>query len=314
LTDFVEREPSPHGEVPLEFDWIDGEVIVSAAGPDQPVPVGSRVVGFAGVAIDSFMLDARLHTSAASSNAASQRALDSLRHGPLGEALVIKYFSVEDPYTNSYASIEYAEPRAVERAVTKTLTSDILYVDLTLVSDANVDEIIASAGQASGVIFDARGALQELSIASIVSHLIDEPLEAAPRLLPLITRPYLKDVDFRSLTTTIQPAGPRLTGRCVFLVDGRTIQDGEVLLSFVQAGSLGVILGSPMAGARGETAVLDLGTGYDLRFTSTKSTQLDGSRYHGIGIEPQVEVVRTQAVLASGRDDLIEQALAALGS
>jgi C-terminal processing protease CtpA/Prc len=44
-------------------------------------------------------------------------------------------------------------------------------------------------------------------------------------------------------------------------------------------------------------------------FTGMKVLKHDGSRHHGVGIQPTVAVARTRAAVAAGRDELLERAL-----
>ena len=79
-----------------------------------------------------------------------------------------------------------------------------------------------------------------------------------------------------------------------------------------RGGNRGPIIGEPSAGSTGQTAVLSLAGGWQLRVTVTRDAYPDGREFVRTGIVPERAVeVRVADVLA-GRDAALERARAYL--
>lgn len=63
------------------------------------------------------------------------------------------------------------------------------------------------------------------------------------------------------------------------------------------------------AGTNGNINPFTLPGGYRVVWTGMKVTKHDGSRHHGVGIQPTVPVARTIQGVAAGRDELLEKAI-----
>lgn len=73
---------------------------------------------------------------------------------------------------------------------------------------------------------------------------------------------------------------------------------------------LGPIVGGPSAGANGDIAVLSEPTGCTMQFTGRKVTKLDGSPQYLVGFAPTIPAARTIAGVTTGRDEVLDRALA----
>ena len=72
------------------------------------------------------------------------------------------------------------------------------------------------------------------------------------------------------------------------------------------------LVGGATAGTNGNVNPITLPGGYVVTWTGMKVLKHDGSRHHGIGIQPTVPVSRTVAGIAQGRDELLEKAIEAV--
>ena len=117
--------------------------------------------------------------------------------------------------------------------------------------------------------------------------------------------------------TSAQPAAPASPAWSVslpglaggFLTDGRAISYGETCLGIIEHYKLAAIVGSPTAGTNGNVNPFTLPGGYRVFWTGMKVLKHDGSRHHGVGIQPTVPVARTIKGVAQGRDEVLERAL-----
>jgi C-terminal processing protease CtpA/Prc len=96
------------------------------------------------------------------------------------------------------------------------------------------------------------------------------------------------------------------------LASGRTAGPAEDFLAAFRGGNRGPIIGEASGGSTGQTAVLPLPSGWQLRVTVTRDAFPDGSEFVRTGIVPDIPVeVRVNDVLA-GRDAVLDRARAYL--
>ncbi len=83
-------------------------------------------------------------------------------------------------------------------------------------------------------------------------------------------------------------------------------------MGIVEYYRLGEIVGSAAAGTNGNVNPIALPGGYTIAWTGMKVLKQDGSRHHGVGIQPAIPVSRTQAGVAAGEDEVLERGIAEL--
>jgi C-terminal processing protease CtpA/Prc len=98
------------------------------------------------------------------------------------------------------------------------------------------------------------------------------------------------------------------SGPVAVLASPRTAGAAEDLLVAFRNSGRGSIIGEPSAGSTGQTAVLKLARGWQLRVTVTRDAFPDGSEFVQTGIAPEIRTeVRVDDVLA-GRDAVLDRA------
>lgn len=80
---------------------------------------------------------------------------------------------------------------------------------------------------------------------------------------------------------------------------------GETVLMIAKGYKLGRIIGLPTAGTNGDASTFML-PAFPFRMTAIKAVNIDGSRHHGIGIQPdiQAEIEDYRQVARIIRNDL----------
>jgi C-terminal processing protease CtpA/Prc len=73
---------------------------------------------------------------------------------------------------------------------------------------------------------------------------------------------------------------------------------------------LATIVGSTTAGQDGNINPFTLPGGYTFNYTGMRVFNLDGSRFIGVGIPPDVAVEPTIAGIRSGKDEVLDKAIA----
>jgi C-terminal processing protease CtpA/Prc len=214
-------------------------------------------------------------------------------------AATLKYVSV--PYGSGL--LEEPRPGKISE-----LKPGIFYVNLDQVSDADFNGALDRLAAAKGIIFDLRGYPNNIS-SDPLRHLTDRPLLSARWEVPLVTRPDRQGWQWDTDSWFLKPLAPRLKGKIVFVTDNRAISYAETYMGIVEAYHLGEIVGAPTAGTNGTVNPFTLPGGYQVTWTGLKVTRHDGSRHHGVGIQPTVPAAPTVKGIAEGRDEVLEKAL-----
>jgi C-terminal processing protease CtpA/Prc len=107
---------------------------------------------------------------------------------------------------------------------------------------------------------------------------------------------------------TVDPEAP-FVGNTVFLTDGRAVSAAETYMGIVEASKLGPIVGAATAGTNGNINPFILPGGYQVWWTGMKVLKQDGTRHHGVGIQPTVPAAKTLAGVAAGRDEILEKGI-----
>jgi hypothetical protein len=184
----------------------------------------------------------------------------------------------------------------------------ILYLDMARVQASDFLQISGDLEEAGGIIFDFRFCNMSLRVEGLLlesPHPSSSWLSIPRTIYPDRERP-LSPEDFGF---SARPGNVRVNGKTAFLVNAQTIGDPESQLIFVEHYGLGEIVGSPTAGSTGGIHSFPLPGGFNIPFTMLRGINLDGSRQHGIGIQPTVPVERTILGVTEGRDEVLEAAL-----
>ena len=103
-------------------------------------------------------------------------------------------------------------------------------------------------------------------------------------------------------------------GPIVLLVGPQTVSAAENLSMMLVGAHRVRVVGRRSAGTNGNVTRLWLPGGVSFTFTGMEVLFPDRSRFHGVGIVPDVEVVPTVEDLAAGRDPELLKAIELLGS
>ncbi len=202
-----------------------------------------------------------------------------------------------------------------------------IWVRLTSLADADVvaafDRALADAPRLTGIVLDLReaagtGSGRENGYA-ILARLIERPALTSRWRTPQY-RPAYRGADapdsngawLDAPSDTIRPrqggGRSRFGGPVAVLSSPRTAGAAEDLLVAFRNGARGPVIGEMSAGSTGQTLLLPLRRGWQLRVTVTRDAFPDGTEFARSGIAPELPVaVRVEDVLA-GRDAALERA------
>ncbi len=202
-----------------------------------------------------------------------------------------------------------------------------IWVRVTSLADAGVvaafDRALGDAPRLTGIVLDLReaagtGSGRENGYA-ILARLIERPALTSRWRTPQY-RPAYRGADapdsngawLDAPSDTIRPrqggGGSRFAGPVAILTSPRTAGAAEDLLVAFRNGARGPVIGEMSAGSTGQTLLLPLRRGWQLRVTVTRDAFPDGTEFARSGIAPELPVaVRVEDVLA-GRDAALERA------
>lgn len=111
-------------------------------------------------------------------------------------------------------------------------------------------------------------------------------------------------------TIVPRPDLPAFNGPVAVLSSARTSGAGADLLVAFRNAQRGPIVGEPSAGGTGQVLTLPLSRGWFFRVTVTRDAFPDGSEFAATGIAPEMAVTETVADFQSGKDAVLERAVA----
>jgi C-terminal processing protease CtpA/Prc len=303
--------------LPILWEWVENRLVVIQVDREHAAGLGGLRVGDVITAIDGRKVAEVLAAEEALSSAATPqwrryRAVQTLGLGGPGSVrLAIEHPGGAAATVTLERSLPTFGPGALEEKRPEKiadLAPGILYVDLTRISDDDWKGALDRLAKAKGIVFDFRGYPNGLSPV-FLQYLTAEPIHSAQWRIPVVTRPDHQGWTYSFSHWTLEPLTPRLTGKIAFVTDGRAISYAESCMGIVEAYKMGAIVGGPTAGTNGNINPFLLPGGYRLVWTGMQVLKHDGSRHHGVGIQPTVPVSRTLAGVAAGRDELLEKAI-----
>lgn len=206
---------------------------------------------------------------------------------------------------------ESKQPPAEKRPeAVAELTPGVWYVDLTRARMGQVTPVLQRLANATGVVFDVRGYPTDAG-AQLLPHLLDSSENDRWMHVAKIVGPFGRSAEWQSVGWDVKPSSPRLSGKIVFLTDGRVISYAESVMGYVADRKLGTIVGSTTAGTNGNVAMFVVPGGFRITFTGMRVTGHDGKTpHHLVGIKPDIPLAPTIAGLRAGRDEVLERAVA----
>lgn len=185
-------------------------------------------------------------------------------------------------------------------------------------------ELLEEYRSAEALVVDVRGNGGGSTPIAFISGLMDRPwrwyAEATPMRLSTFAiaaeRGNARYADFRrpmmSWPASVEEPDSLFTGRLAILIDAGCHSACEDFSMPFKDNGRAVLIGEPTAGSSGQPYYENLGDGIQIAVGTKREFFPDGSRFEGVGIEPDILVVPTPADVASGRDPEVERALEVL--
>ena len=297
---------------PITWDWAENRVVVAGVDPNEKdIHPGDLVDAIDRHAVSALLQDKEQLISGATEGWRRLRALSEAAAGEKNSEIELQLESriSSERYTKRLRRTVPIYPFPVEPPIEKfkELQSGTYYVNLTEMSQDDVEAICPKLAEARAIIFDTRGFTKTKS--EFLGHFTDVPMNSQQWHVPLVVRPDRENLTFKMEQWSVKPLTPRIRARTAFLIDARAMSHSETDLSFVAHYKLGELVGQPTAGTNGDPNHVLLPGGFEISWTGLKTLNQDGSQLHGIGIQPTVPASRTIKGIAEGRDEVLEAAI-----
>jgi C-terminal processing protease CtpA/Prc len=227
----------------------------------------------------------------------------------INKEIVERYFLPElrEYHYNLLGSIGKA------KKIFEEINESIIYLNLDLMKYDDFTSKLSKIKNAKSIILDMRGYpdIEDDKIEKFIGHFIKNKLETK-----WMFTPQIQDPTKNSLLNSEKEEGwdipvsiPHINAKVYFLINHKTLSYGESITGYFAAMPNSILIGSPTAGANGSANIFSLPGSYTYRYTGMKVLKHDGSRLHGIGFLPDVEVRPTVQGIIDGRDEVLEKAI-----
>ncbi len=299
-------------DLPVMWDWIQGRLVVTRAAFGSDLHAGDIVDKIDGESVATLVTRIEPTISAATPQWKMTRLQSYLKRQNGAEPVTLNV----ERGDGSQASVMLAQSEQGWRDLSAPLHKPVFevkpgiwYVDLALLSDADFDAAMPSLALAKGIVFDMRG-YPTATAMKVLPHLSSSPIGTPQWHIPIATLPDRLDVTSENGGVMLPAVAPRFNGRIVFMAGTGSVSWAEEVTGIVRDNRLATIVGSTTAGTDGDVNPFSLPGGYTILWTGMRVLNLDGSRFTGIGIPPDVPVVPTIAGIRAGRDEVLERAVA----
>jgi C-terminal processing protease CtpA/Prc len=208
---------------------------------------------------------------------------------------------------NNSPMLEYDYPSL------QKMSGGVYLINLTKITMKEFRDNLDQLRNAKGIIFDARGYV-DFEKRDILSYLSDKDLESPKWLVPELIYPNQDSLQFSETTWTIKPQTPRIKCPTALLVSGSSMSATETFVAIYKHYELGKVIGQRTAGTNGNVnSYRNLPGGFTFSFTGMRVLNHDGSRFHLLGITPDIEIEETYEDLLENRDPSLIKAMEVLG-
>jgi C-terminal processing protease CtpA/Prc len=236
--------------------------------------------------------------------------------------------------------VEWAVKREVEPlSEFRMLDGGVAYMALNSFSRSEIVDAfrkeLPRLTTARGIIIDLRKNTggSSLNSSEIVGHFTDKPFRGAAWRTPVnygvyrawgmyadsipemeeYREYYAGHVYHRAEATEHQPSdGVTLTAPTIVLIGRKTASAAEDFLVMADGIDHVRTMGEPTFGSTGQPLMMDLPGGGSARISTKRDVYPDGREFIGLGVQPDIEVKPTVEAFLSGKDDVLERALATL--
>lgn len=312
---------------PVRFAWLDNKLVAIAKKPGTStrIQLGDELISVNNIAASNYVsslydravANSRLRRDQVTAHHLLRGASGSTFELTLKDASGALYQETQTASeTVSYAKTAAASFFAPQGSSHRFVSSDVYYIDAARLQPADYSNALTTAKTAKAVVVDLRGYPQ-------YGELYEQLLPAFCRQPRMVSNPVYfvhananqpnqryrqaADTELKALSTPLQQPVIGLMGRF-------SISSTEHAISYLKRCNVPFV-GETSVGANGDTTRISLFKTYPgaytyLAFTALQVTQPDGSLFHGVGIQPNLQVAPSVAGVRTQQDEQLQSAIA----
>jgi hypothetical protein len=308
--------PQPAGFFPVTLEQVAGEPVIRRSLVSGVNP-GDTLISVGGRPMSEWLDEERSRASAATPGYLNDLVMQRLNtlSGPTVFGLravdgTTRTVEVLPQPVSALYQVGTAPSRRAAGSLADLGAPLLHYINLSnevLTSQQALHQALAGASGAMGLVVDMRG-YPGVNHYEVAARLIPEQFSSPLFRVPLWLGPDRFQMTERF--TLRQPlSNPSYAGPIVLLVGPRTLSAAENFSIMLTAAGRATVIGRRSAGTNGNITRLYMPGVMSVTFTGMEVLNPDRSRFHGVGIVPQIEVAPTAADLAEGRDPELLRAI-----
>jgi len=305
----------PDGYLAVQLQQINGEpVIRDSAHPG--LNAGDTLLTIDGVSAEDWYAEAITHVSAASDGYHFVMASDELKemYGPMTLGLrnsdgQVREETVSPQSWSTLDKVPWGGTFRDNGWLEELGAPDIYYMNLsgTVTPDESVvTSQWASVSQADAIILDMRD-YPDFDIYGFAGYFHTAGYTAPWFDFPTWTGP--ESFDWTREIWDFSPSSNPYTGPVVILTGNYAVSAAECFMQMLVGLENVTVIGQQSASTNGTITNVWLPGQFQIYFTGMRLLNLDGTNFHGEGIQPDIVVTPTPSALAAGIDPELEAAL-----
>ncbi len=304
--------------LPLKWEWIENQLVVTGVYDNNlKIHKGDVIKTINGKTTKEYFDEIRKYTPASSEGNFQYKSLISALWGFKNSVVKLEYLDS----TNVTQSIElkkdvrrdtfewfFAEK---DGEPIRKINDDIWYVDVTATNPGVFEQALPDLTKCKGIIIDFRGYPRTGEWLGYFLNTKDTTTRQFQT--PQIIYPdQVKPIKYSYAGGFEEPREPHISAKLVVLINGNAWSWSESILTTIEHYKLATFVGQPTSGINGNSNGINLPGGYEAVFTGMKVVKQDGSRFFGIGIQPNLPAEQTIKGFRENRDDVLEKGIEVL--
>lgn len=192
----------------------------------------------------------------------------------------------------------------------KEYDNGTIYLDINhgKLNDADIEKLLPKLLEAKNIILDVRS-YPGIGL-SLLQHLQTKPYPWSDKNIALVLNPHgHNDYYMPYFHDNLNAIEPHINANVIALSGRHSISYCESFISYLKYNNLATIVGEQTAGTTGNVVSGMYPCKTSIHFTGMRVVNPDGTRFHGVGIIPDIEVKLTVQGILDGRDEVLEAAL-----
>jgi C-terminal processing protease CtpA/Prc len=314
---------------PVRFEWAENKLVaVHKTAQVSDIALGDELIEVNGRPVQQIVDEMSRYALTSSHQAASTVAVEYLLRGNLDTTFQLTlrnasgqlYQSTQQATQNGiFAREVYAKLSQEQLPQFQQLNADIAYVNVSKTAPEQLNTTLNQIRQSKAVVLDLRNYPQSWEgWQSLLAYFARQSMASLPMYYHYANHP---DPLLRYQSRVLQSReaqSPRLTQPVVILSSRYSISQNEHALGYAQ--SIGIpVLGEATAGINGNVTSFQLlggieNGGLSGMFTGMVVNQHDGSKFIGVGIQPDIPAPLTIAGIRQQKDVQLDAAVRYLAS